>query len=86
MTQVSSNNMKTAYNQLEQKVKDEIVDKRSGEMFLIYSENAPLFCSVPSTSFQCRQMVGYALTEGLVRPKKGIFNAKKSKKNGYFLL
>lgn len=78
--------MKEAYNNLQKKIMDEVVDKRSGEMFLIYSENAPLFCSVPSTAFQCRQMVGYALTEGLVRPKKSLFPSKKSKKDGYFLL
>lgn len=78
--------MKEAYNNLQKKIMDEVVDKRTGEMFLIYSENAPLFCSVPSTAFQCRQMVGYALTEGLVRPQKSLFSAKKSKRDGYFLL
>lgn len=73
LAQVSSNNMKLAYDSLSKKIMDEIVAKRTGEMFMVYAETGPLFCSVPSSAFQCRQMLGYGLTEGLIKPDKGVF-------------
>lgn len=87
--------MKLAYETLSKKILDDVVGKRTGEMFMVYAETGPLFCSVPSSAFQCRQMVGYALTEGLVKPEQGVFkngkslaqkNKKKSKKGQYYLL
>lgn len=78
--------MKSAYDDLSKKIKEEIVDKRSGEMFMIYADSGPLFCSVPSRAFQCRQMVGYGLAQGLIKPEQGLFQKKKSHNNDFYLL
>ena len=94
VAEVSSNNMKMAYDSLSKKILDDVVAKRTGEMFMMYSESGPLFCSVPSTAFQCRQMLGYALSEGLIKPDAGALPGKSlaqkgkkhSKKGQYFLL
>jgi hypothetical protein len=94
VAEVSSNNMKMAYDTLSKKIIDEVVAKRTGEMFMMYAETGPLFCSVPSTAFQCRQMLGYAMSQGLVKPDAGALPGKslsqKGKKHGhkgqYYLL
>jgi len=78
--------MKMAYDTLKERIMKEIVEKRTGEMFMVYAETGPLFCSVPSTAFQCRQMAGYALTEGLYKPGKGLFSGKKSDPDAFYLL
>jgi len=65
--------MKMAMDRLNQLIMKEIVEKRTGEMFMVYAETGPLFCSVPSEAFQCREMSGFAVTHGLVDPERALF-------------
>ena len=39
VAEVSSNNMKMAYDSLSKKILDDVVAKRTGEMFMMYSES-----------------------------------------------
>jgi len=82
---LSSNNMREAYESLKNAVEKEIAGKRTGEMFMLYAETGPLFCSVPSRALQCRQMFGYALTKGLIKPHSRFINAKRAP-GVYYLL
>jgi hypothetical protein len=43
--------MKLAMDRLNHLIMKDIVDKRTGEMFMVYAETGPLFCSVPSESY-----------------------------------
>lgn len=83
---VSSNNMKMALKRLNQIIIKDIVDKKTGEMFMVYAETGPLFCSVPSMAFQCREMAGYAVTHGLYSPDRALFHGDKANKDQYHLL
>lgn len=78
--------MKMALKRLSQLIIKEIVDKRTGEMFMVYAETGPLFCSVPSMAFQCREMSGYAVTHGLYSPDRALFHGDKANKDQYHLL
>ena len=86
IAQVNSNNMKMAMHHLNQKIKQEIVDKRSGEMFMVYSNTGPLFCSVPTLAFQCREMTGFAITHSLIDPASTLYSSHKPSPSGYHLL
>lgn len=68
--------MKMAMDRVNQLIMEEIVAKRTGEMFMVYAETGPLFCSVPSKSFQCREMSGYAVTHGLINPETALFHGQ----------
>lgn len=52
------------------------VESKKDYQFLTYSENGPLTCSQTAAHWQCREMLGFALTQGLIKPNKHFIDSK----------
>ena len=45
--------------------------------FLVYSNSAPLACSLKKENKICKEMIGYVLTHGLMKPNQSFIDSSK---------